>query len=236
MALAYSGNICCYTSLASNVLSIKYKRSYLTATFLPNTRSFALVLFPPPDRTFLSAIPSALSLFFKSEGLAANFTRFAFAGTSPRAGSETFFEDLRMVFVSEGFSSRGFDLTGAESLEPDDLGVTDLGETSVSFVETSIEESGVDFFTCGLFEEGGFVGGGEADFEGCEEVALDFFFFFCGSSSNSRVRFSPFFTPSSVLSGIGTRVKPSHLPPSSSSSPQLHIGRLALELVLMCID
>lgn len=189
------------------------------------------MLFPPPDRTFLSAIPSALSLFFKSEGLAANFTRFAFAGTSTGADSTTFFEDLRIVFVSEGFSPRGFDFTGAESLESD---ATDFGETCVSLVDTSIEELGVDFFTSEDFEDGG-----EANLEGCEaeaEETLDFFLFFPGSSSISRVRFSPFFTLSSVSSGIGTRVKPSHLPPSSSSSPQLHNGRLALELVLMCID
>jgi hypothetical protein len=64
----------------------------------------------------------------------------------------------------------------------------------------------------------------------------DFFFFFTGPPSDSRARFLPSVTSSSTLSGIGTRVKPSHLPPSSSSSLQVHTGRLALELVLMCID
>lgn len=67
-------------------------------------------------------------------------------------------------------------------------------------------------------------------------VVLVLFFFFPGSSSESRARFFPFLTSCSIFSGIDTRVKPSHRPPSSSSSPQLHIGRLALELVFMCID
>jgi len=100
-----------------------------------------------------------------------------------------------------------------------------------SFVEAA---EGVAFEP---FEGGDSVSGVGSDLEGREvEVVLDFVFFFPGSSSDSRARFFPFFAPSSTSSGIGTRVKPSHLPPSSSSSLQLHIGRLALELVLMCID
>jgi len=67
-------------------------------------------------------------------------------------------------------------------------------------------------------------------------VVSDFLLFFPGSSSETRARFFPFVTSSSVSSGTGTRVKPSHLPPSSSSSLQVHIGRLTLELVLIWID
>jgi len=93
-----------------------------------------------------------------------------------------------------------------------------------------------------LFEGMGSVGGGSGP-EACEVevgffvwVVSDFFLFFPGSSSDKRARFFPFLTSSSASSGTGTRVKPSHLPPSSSSSLQVHIGRLALELVLIWID
>lgn len=97
------------------------------------------------------------------------------------------------------------------------VGVTDgIGFEFFEGVDSASEESGLEACKAGFF-----VG-----------AASDFFFFF-GSSSDSRARFFPFFTSSFVSSGIDTRVNPSHLPPSSSSSRQLHIGRLALELVLM---
>jgi len=114
-----------------------------------------------------------------------------------------------------------------------------------SFVDVFVEDSDTGFFVsignpAEAAEVMDRVGGGSG-LEACGvdffvEVALDLVLFFPSSSPDSRVRFFPFFTSSSILSGIGTRVKPSHLPPSSSSSLQLHIGKLALELVLMCID
>lgn len=93
----------------------------------------------------------------------------------------------------------------------------------------------------GPFEGAGPVneGSGLDDWEtevGFFVVLPDFFFFAVSPSDDSRVRFFPFFSPSSVPSGMGTRVRPSHLPPSSSSNLQFHMGRLALELVLICID
>ena len=104
------------------------QRNYFTATFLANTRSFALALFPP-DRTFLSLMPNALPLFgFESESLAANFTCFAFTGTSRAAGSAAFFEDLRIVFALGVFSTFDFDSIRVESLEAGEgLDVTDFG-------------------------------------------------------------------------------------------------------------
>jgi len=165
--------------------------------------------------------------------------------------SAIFLEDLRIVFVSEGFSRRDFDPIEVESLEPP----TGFCLTPVdSLVDVFVEDSGTDFFDLvgnpaevaegmdfDFFEGVDSVAGGGSDLGACEVdffvgAASDLFFFFPGSSPDSRARFFPFFTSSSISSGIGTRVKPSHLPPSSSSSLQLHIGKLALELVLICID
>ena len=240
-----------------------------------------LALFPPPDLTFLSVVPNALSLFFESEGLTANFTCFSFAGTSVVVFSAAFFEDLRIVLVSEGPSP----------LEPGDaLGLTDFNGVDILEVEgfkgegrssrssepkksTVAARAGfrstfvgafvgtfVGCLDAGLFtpfdisvgvSEGvcfdpfegmDFVDGGSGSETCGVEVGFfvrmvsDFFLFFSGSSLDTRVRFFPFCTSSSMSSGTGTRVKPSHLPPSSSSSLQVHIGRLALELVLIWID
>jgi len=118
------------------------------------------------------------------------------------------------------------------------VGCLDAGLLSLFGVSVGVSEG----FGFDPFERMGSVGGGSSS-EACGvEVGFsvravsDFFLFLPVSSLDASARFFPFFTPPSVSSGTGTRVKPSHLPPSSSSNLQVHIGRLALELVLTWID
>jgi hypothetical protein len=252
------------------------QENYFRAAFLPNTLSFALALFPPPDLV-LPTTPNALALFVFET--AANFTCFSFVEV---VGSTAFLEDLRIVLVSGGLSPFGFAFIGAESFAPSGgfrvagfgvVGVLEArgveGERLSSILSGSkkssatgredfgfdslvdVEDLGAGFFvpfdfSVEISEDVGFLGAdsvaGGSGPEACKGKidflveAADFFRFFPDSSSDSRARFFPFFTSSFASSGIGTRVKPSHLPPSSSSSLQLQIGRLALELVFTWID
>jgi hypothetical protein len=211
-------------------------KTTLAATFLPNTLSFALALFPPPDLV-LPTMPSALSLFV-FESLAANFTCFSFVAGG---GIRRLLRGLEDSFGLRLFSPCGFAFIGAESFAPSGgfgsrfrcgrrFGRGALRGSDyppyfwVKEIKRNLEKISFRFLGgrrglrltssspsifCGNIRGCRFFGSGfcrwrvgsrslqrEADFL---VEAADFFFFFTGSSSDSRARFFPSSRPRRVV-------------------------------------